>query len=136
MGDAMGANVTPRLTPRQRRAIETLTAGGQVTEAAEVAKVARKTVHAWLKRDDFRAALAEAETEKLAALSRALGKLAERAADTLGELLDDPTTTPTVRVRAFDVVMGRLLQLRELVTLSERVAALEDKIGGRTWRKR
>ena len=127
--------MSENVTPRQRRAIEALTTTGQVTDAAAAAKVARRTVYRWLRLDDFRGALAEAEGESLAALSRELVGMGTDATATIRATMADKTASPTVRLRAADIVLGRLLQLRELVALEDRVQALEDKIGGTSWRR-
>jgi len=127
----MSANVTSK----QRRAIEALVTTGQVTDAADAAQVARRTVYRWLRQDAFRAALDEAEAEAVAELSRALLALGRDAVDTIGETMRDPEVSPTVRVRAADIVFGRMVRLRELTELENRVQALEDKIGGERWRQ-
>ena len=127
--------MSENVTPRQRRAIEALTTTGQVTDAAKAAKVARRTVYRWMREDAFRGALAEAEAEALAALSRELVGMGTDATATIRATMADKTASPTVRLRAADIVLGRLLQLRELVALEDRVQALEDKIGGTSWRR-
>jgi hypothetical protein len=43
--------------------------------------------------------------------------------------MNDPETPAATRVRAADVVLARLLQLRELATLEARVADLERRAG-------
>jgi len=123
----MGDNATlAALTPRQRRALESLLTSGDVTAAAIVAGVARQTVHKWLQQPAFKAALEQAESEKLHDLQSALVRLGDKAVTTLGAELDgDSPMAAGARVRAADIVLGRLLQLRELVTLEERIAALE-----------
>ncbi|GIV77436.1 MAG: hypothetical protein KatS3mg050_1830 [Litorilinea sp.] len=119
-----------KVTPRQRKAIEALLTTGSITEASQAAGVARKTIYAWLKRDEFRAELHEAEAQALQSLSLSLVRLGEKAARTLGEAMDGERES--TRVRAADIVLQRLLQLRELVALEERVAALEQAIGNKS----
>ena len=118
----MDANVTPR----QRKAIEALLTHGTVSQAAKAAHVARKTIYAWLRQPAFRAALSEAEHLALDALQRTLVHLGDAAAHTLESAMLD-ADSDSVKVRAADVVLSRLLQLRELVSLDARVAALEAK---------
>jgi hypothetical protein len=117
----MGAKVTPR----QNKAIEALTQTGQVTQAAAAAGVARKTVYQWLRQDVFIQALDLATSEALAELSRQLVALGSLAADTLRGAMEDTEATPAARVRAADITINRLLQLRQLVDLEERVSRLE-----------
>jgi phage terminase small subunit len=115
------------LTPRQRRTIESLLTCADVTEAARQAKVSRDTVYRWLKQDAFRSALDQAVQESMAALSRNLVALGDKARKALADALDgDSPTQAGTRVRAADIVLSRLLQLRELVSLEERVSRLED----------
>jgi len=117
-----------KLTPRQRRAVESLLATGDVTEAAAAAGVVRQTVHRWLDQDAFKAALREGEAAKLEALSRSLVRLGNKAAGALEAALDDQTAQPGAKVRAADVVLARLLQLKELTDLEERLTYLEEEM--------
>lgn len=123
----MAENATLQaLTPRQRRALESLLASGDVTEAARAANVARQTVHKWLQRPAFRAALDKAEADKLHGLQSALVRLGDKATSALGAELDgDSPMAAGARVRAADIVLSHLLKMRELVTLEDRIAALE-----------
>jgi hypothetical protein len=120
--------LSPKLKPRQRRALEVLLKTGNVTMAAEAAHVARWTVHRWLHEATFAASLAEAESEALAELSRRLIGLGDKAGDTLEAAMNDELAPRSTRLRAADVTLSHLLRLRELVTLEERVAALEEAI--------
>jgi len=123
----MADNATLReLTPRQRRALESLLASGDVTQAAQSANVARQTVHKWLQQPAFKTALDLAEADKLHSLQSALVRLGDKATATLGAVLDSAAASDGAKVRAADIVLGRLLQLRELVELEARIAALEE----------
>ena len=129
----MTENVTfrqKRPTPRQRKAIETLLTTGSKTEAAKAAGVRRQTIYRWLKQPRFRAALVEAEGEALASLSQALVRLGDKAARTLDQAMDNDDATTSAKVRAADVVLSRLLQLRELVDFEKRLAELEAQVLG------
>jgi len=121
--------LTPRqLSPRQRRALESLLVTGDVTAAAAAAGVTRQTVHRWLALDVFKAALREGEAAKLEALSRSLVRLGDKATQALEGALDDAQPAAAgLRVRSADIVLGRLLQLKELVDLEARVSALEGE---------
>lgn len=115
----------PTLTPKQRSAIVALLEHGEISAAATAANVARGSLYTWLQQPAFVAALREAETDLLRTLTRQLLTLGTRAIDTFAAVLADPDATATVRLRAADSVIGKLLQLRELSSLEERVAALE-----------
>jgi hypothetical protein len=127
----MAANPTPAdaLTPKQRRAVEALLATGEVSAAAREANVSRDTVHRWLKQPAFGQAVRDAEARALDDLSRLLVRMGRTAAATLAKAMSDATVPPATRVRAADVALSRLLQLRELATLETRVAELERLAG-------
>jgi ABC-type sugar transport system substrate-binding protein len=117
------------LTPKQHRAIAALLTMPDVTAAAAAAGVTRETVYRWLRDPIFQSMIRAAEAEALTAVSRSLVVLADAAVKTLAGVMHDETAAPGVRVRAADAVLGRLLQLRELVTLEERVRHLEETMG-------
>jgi len=53
--------------------------------------------------------------------------LGEKAADTLRQALEDAQAPAAARVRAADIILARILQLRELVDLDKRLTELEKK---------
>ena len=124
-----------KLTARQNRAILALLSERDTASAAAKAGVSRETIYKWLKQPAFRAALAAAEAEALDSLSRALVALGSQATETLESVMSTPAAPAGVRVRAADVVLARLLQLRELSQLEARVSALEQKLDGRSMRQ-
>ena len=118
------------LTPRQLRAINALLTRPTVTAAATVLGVAPSTVYRWLTEPPFRAALAQAEGEAVAAAGRRLAVLAETALDELGRAMIDPTNPAPVRVRAAEIVLTHLLKYREIVGFEARLADLEKEMRG------
>jgi len=125
---AMSDTMSENLTPRKRKAIETLLTSGDVTQAARAAGVSRETLYRWLKAPDFQAALNDSTRQALESLSRTLVTLGDKAADTLRQALEDSTLAPGARVRAADIVLARILQLRELVDIETRLAKLEREV--------
>ncbi len=125
MDESDGKAEKATLTPRQRLAVEALLKTGSPTKAAETAGVIRQTVHRWMHQPAFAAALAQAETDALAALSRRLVDLGGTAATTLEDAMKYDVKAPGARVTAASAVLGNLLKLREVVALEDRVAALE-----------
>jgi hypothetical protein len=117
------------LSPKQRKAVEALLATGEVTAAAREAKINRVTLYRWLKDPTFLAAVREAESAALDELSRLLVRLGRTAVATIAKAMSDPATPPATKVRAADVALNRLLQLRELAQLEARVQALEAAAG-------
>lgn len=86
------------------------------------------TAYRWLKSDAIRAAILDAEGDALEETTRGLLRLSAEAVNTLGDAMTDQDAATGARVRAADVVLARLLQLRELITLESRVSALEEKV--------
>lgn len=119
--------MTDNLTPRKRKAIETLLTSGDITQAARAAGVSRETLYRWLKAPDFRQGLAAGTHEALQGLSQSLLTLGAAAAKTLREALEDTTAPLAARLRAADIVLARLLQLRDLVDLDKRLTELEKR---------
>jgi hypothetical protein len=125
-----GDNLNNKVTPRKKRAVESLLTNGDITAAAAAAGVSRTSLYRWLKDDNFLGALAEAEQAALASLSRRLVSLGDRAVGTLAKAMDDEGAPVGSKIRAADVTLGRLLQLRELYQLEERVSRLEEQLSG------
>ena len=121
-------NATDRkeLTTHQRRALEALLVCGSLTEAATLAGSTRQALHRWLRDPAFVAALKEAESEALAALSRRIVSQAEKAMAALDTALAQEQDVRT-RLRAAEIVLANLLKLRELLDFEQRLAALEAK---------
>lgn len=115
-----------RLTTKQRRAVVALLGARDVATAAQVAKVGERSLRRWLKDDvAFRTELALAEQDVVTAATRKLSDLAWQAAAVLGRIMDDSSVPAGVRVRAADAILARLLQLKELMQLEQRLHALE-----------
>jgi len=114
--------------PKKRRAVEALLTEPDVTQAAKAAGVSRNTLYRWMKEPDFMVAVANAEADALAGMSRALVKLGDQAVEVLRDAMNDPETPVNTRLRAADTVFSRLLQLRELVNVEKRVTELEEHV--------
>ena len=126
--EKMTENAT--LTPRQLRAVNALLTHPTVAAAAVVLGVAPSTIYRWLGENAFRAALAQAEGEAVAAAGRRLATLAETALDELARAMVDPMTPAPTRVRACEVILNNLLKYREIVGFEQRLAALEQEMRG------
>ena len=116
---------TERLTPKQRAFVRALLTERDTRAAARAVGIGETTAWRWLKADAIRAAILEAEAGALAETTRGLLRLSGDAVNTLDDAMSDGGAPTGARIRAADVVLARLLQLRELVTLEERVSALE-----------
>ncbi|MGB3330357.1 MAG: hypothetical protein WBA46_15460 [Thermomicrobiales bacterium] len=113
------------LSGKQRKALEALLHSGEVSHAATAAGVSRDTVYRWMKQPVFAAAVREAEARALDEVSRVLIRLSRAAVGTLAGAMADREAPLGARVRAADITLNRLLQVRELATIEERLAALE-----------
>lgn len=118
---------TSTLTARQQRAVVALLTCPDLLAAAKAAGVNRNTLFKWRQEPAFQAALKSAEAVALAEVSRSLVVLAAKATGALSDAMaaDAPVSA---RLRAADIVLSRLLQLRELVELEERVRMLEERM--------
>lgn len=120
-----------QLTPRQLRAVEALLAFGEVTRAADAVGVNRATIRRWRQTPAFDAALRAAEAEALDGVGRRLTRLSAAALDVIDQVLADAGAPAALRIRAADLVLARLLQVRELVEIEDRLAALEAAVAAR-----
>lgn len=114
------------LSAKQKAAIRALLTGASYPEAAQAAKVHENTVGQWMKTPAFTTALHQAEGEAMQAVSRSLVAIADKAAGTLENVLDDDLARDSSKIRAADVVLGRLMQIKELAELEERIRKLEE----------
>lgn len=123
----MAENGTPDndITAKHRRFISELINAKSVEQASTSAGISVRTGWRWMKSPVILAALRDEESRLIEAATRSLVGAATGAIDTLREIHADPNVAPGVRVRAAGEILARLLQLRELVTLEERLSRLE-----------
>jgi hypothetical protein len=114
------------LTSRQLKTVKALATCGEISQAAQAAGVSRDTLYRWLRNPVFQAAMDEAIRSALGDLSRSLVALGHKAVSTMDAAMSDDQASPGAKVRVADVVLSRLLQLRELFDLEERVSQLEE----------
>ena len=115
----------PNLRPREFRAIRALLTEPTIEKAAKAAKVGERTLHRWMRRDDFREAFDAARKE---ALSISIGSLQVATSDAvraLRSVLTDESTRPGDRISAARMVLDFALRGAELLDLEQRMAALE-----------
>ena len=127
----MSRNVLPsgHLTAAQRAALRALSEGGSKSQAATIAGRTERTISRWIAEDAaFGDALKRATDVTIADASRRLAALLDEAVYTLEDILVSDSVAPHVKLRAVDLVVGHLVKLREHGDLSDRVAALEEKV--------
>ena len=113
----------PTLTTKQRKAIAALVACSTVAEAALQGGFHRSQIYVWLRRPDFADALYRAQADAYKVALANIASRAERAADTLASLLDDPL--PTVRLAAAKTLLDCAANHIMASDLERRVAELE-----------
>jgi hypothetical protein len=113
------------------RALAVLLANGDKTEAAKAAGVGVPTVYRWLRdHPPFQKAIDDATRQSLRSFSTVLVRLADKAAGALEDALA-PEQQITTRLRAADIVTARLIAIRSLVDLEDRIAQLEQQLADR-----
>ena len=117
-----------KLTPKRRAFVRALLTERDTKAAAVAAGIAERTAYRWVADQDIQAAIVEGEGAALTEVTRGLLRLSSTALETLENAMGDDDATTSARVRAADIVLARLLQLRELVTLEDRIAALEAAV--------
>lgn len=114
------------ISEKQYRGLRALMVCRTQQEAARHANVGVRTLKRWLTQPEFRAALEAAETDALRDASRLLAAQAADAAAHLADAMRDIGSPPGVRLRAALGVLDRAVQLRELMSLEERLTELEE----------
>ena len=120
----MDKRESKELSSKQRAAIAALIAGCNHQEAAAKAGVHGNRITEWMREPDFLQALRDAEALALEAVSRDLLALASKARDAIESVLDG-NAADSIKLRAADVVLTKLLAIRELATLEARITNLE-----------
>lgn len=120
----MADNVARKnLTGKQRSALEALFTYATVTEAAAAVGISSRQIYRWMGEPAFQESLRELERLALEAFSRRLVGMAEKAADAIEAGLD--ADNANTKLRAADIFTSRLFQLREMIDIEARLAALE-----------
>src|SRR5690349_9412817 len=93
------------LTPQQLAVISALSTGATVTAAAEEAGVHRTTINNW-RRDSvpFKVALNDAQYDRALYFRERCEALFDLAVTAIQEILADPKTPPSVRLRAAQAI--------------------------------
>jgi hypothetical protein len=95
------------LPPLQARVAYALAAGASISAAAQQIGVHRATIHNWMKDPAFNQAVGCARLEYAESLRDQLDELGALALDTIRQLLTDPNTPASVRLRAAMSILER-----------------------------
>ena len=115
------------MTPKERKVIAALLAGGNVARAAQISKVSERTIHRMLERAEFRATLNEQTDKAIEAAARMLADASGAAVLTLREISTNRAATDGARVRASDAILAHMLRVRELHEIERRLSELEAR---------
>lgn len=115
------------LTPKERRALEALLSGKNKGEAALAAGVQPRTLSRWLASPHFRAELTAVSDLALKDAAVSLKSALGDAVGVMAGIMKDEGVSPTVRLRAADMVASHSIKITEAADLLERIEALEAR---------
>lgn len=118
------------LSSKQKMAIEALLSTATIDDAAKTADISRSSITRWLREEHFQNALRDAEKGALKQISRNLIGLANKATNALEDGLGEDQKI-NARLRAAEIVIDRLIKLREILDFEERLIKLEERINGK-----
>ena len=116
-----------RLSARQSRFIGALIGGASMSEAAAAAGVVDRTARRWLSQAAVRGELARCTAGVLSEVAARLVSVMAGMIDVLDEVAHDESASAAARTGAARAALDAGLRLAELVSLSDRVAALEAR---------
>lgn len=125
---ALTVNFVTTLKPKQRKAVECLANGGTFEQAATAAGVSERTLARWRNDPAFVDALNLLDTDHLGQLARSLTVASHTALEVLIKVMTNEKTRDSVRVRAAGEVLKHRAVFADLLTLADRLAALEERI--------
>lgn len=112
------------LSPKKCTFVLALMSERDIRAAAKRANIPERTAYRWTRDPDVQHAVYEAEADALADVERGLIRLAAEAVRVLGDAMGNTPPAP-VAIRAADIVLTRLLQVRDLVNHEQRLCELE-----------
>ena len=119
------ARLSSNLTRKQEEAIIALLTHRGVEEAARAVGVGTRTLYRWMKEPEFEAEYRAAKRTAFGQSIARLPHLSGAAVSTLGKIMLDSTTPPSVRVRAADSILNHAAKVIEIENIEERVSEIE-----------
>lgn len=117
------------LSPKQRKAIESILSGNELEVAAAAAGVSPSTIYRWRRSDEFQAALRASQAELVQDHVTALSGMLRGNRDVLLAIRDDSGTPAHVRLRAVELIESTLRSWKEFADFEDRLAELERMVG-------
>jgi hypothetical protein len=118
------------LKRRQRAFVGALLVAPTIKQAAECVGVTERTARRWWTLPEVQAELRRLQEQELSAAARQAVLGMGEALGVLREIVKDRRAPRAHRISAARAVLAVGLRVYELHTLAERVAALEDALGG------
>jgi transcriptional regulator with XRE-family HTH domain len=112
--------------PKKQVLAEALAAGKTQAQAAELAGVSPSTVKRWLKQPGFAAFVETIAAEKIKNLSARLAGMADKAATTIDNAMDDGSAA--IRLRAATTALDKLIIVKDAAEYEARLTDLEQKL--------
>lgn len=125
---ADNVTTTPDLKPQQRRAIAALLTERDIRAAALKCEVSERVLYRWLELPEFKTELRAASKQAIDTAILRLSELSGQAVETLREVMTDKEASAGTRVQAANIALARLLDLRELQELEERLQKIEKEL--------
>lgn len=119
------------LSTKQRRFVAALVGARSIRDAAKAANVAERSAWRYLADPKVRAEISTRQDSMLAQVTAGIVEDMGLARQVLRAVMLGKATTPGVRVRAAGLILQAGLRFAELVTLAQRVAALERLLAER-----
>jgi len=113
-------------------AVEGLILGYGVQGAAEYARMAPRTLYAWMRRPDFRERLDSVRQRIFETHVSQMAELTGKGIDRLRQILDDDSASPTQWIRACDLIFreGRASEVAAMKKLMESIETRLQQLEG------
>jgi len=122
----MQKDANPQLSVKQRRFLSAMLTARTVADAARQAGIAERTAYLYLSTPHIQAALDQALDDALSHTAHQATAAMGQALAALRAILDDPAASPAARIAAARTILQVGPRLHESVTLTQRVATLEN----------
>ncbi len=119
------------MNSRQRRFVSALFECSTIAEAAARAGVSERSSRNYLRDPEVLAAIREADADALNTLQRNLMRLTQDAIQAFEDAVTGDESGTPLRTRAGDLIVQRLMQVREHVTIEDRLSELETLLNDR-----
>lgn len=108
--------------------ISVLVTEPNVKKAAHACAISERTLHRWLKEPEFIAQLAEAQREITKGVMQRVISRAERATDTLDDIMTDRNAHAQARVTAARTLLEFAFKAVEIADIQVRIESLETSM--------